>query len=90
MVDSVATILTPDNSVWKHYAVTIDGTATVDDARLRLMDVFARDTLGSTFERVTQNDAWNIWQVAERNGYRMEVIAVVPATDESSRQASAA
>jgi hypothetical protein len=88
MVDAVMSILNPDQTIWQNLAITIDAAQTFDDARMRLMDEFIRRNVGSLFARITPNDAWHFWQMAEGNGYRLQTISIAAARTEISAAAA--
>lgn len=74
-IQGVAVILAPNETVWhgqEFVAPVTDEDGSEDQARQTLMTNFARTILGPVFPEIDQNDAWHLWQVAEKNGYRIK------------------
>lgn len=78
MVTAVLMVKNPDGTVWKQRGITVEGNVEDDDAKQELMIDFCRAHAGESFTQVTVNDAYYFWQMAERNGFRIDTLHVSP------------
>lgn len=86
-IQGVAVILAPSETVVhgsEHIALVTDEDGSEDAARQRLMNAFARTVLGPPFHDIDRNDAWHLWQIAEKNGFRILVKDTLPVIFEAS------
>lgn len=76
-----AVINTPTKAIWRNRAVIIDDDTTETDARIILMNEFARSILGTDFASVTSHEAFVLFTAAERNGYSLSISKVIVKDD---------
>lgn len=76
-IKRVAVILAPNEQVWhgSDLATVInDEDGSEELAQQQLMNNFAQTVIGPIFGKIDDTDAWNIWQVAQKNGFRIKVV----------------
>lgn len=81
MIKGYAVILPPNEQVWKgdDFAQPVtDEDGSEDIARQRLINAFANTVIGTVFTEIDRNDAWQFWQIAEKNGFHIRIFDRLP------------
>jgi hypothetical protein len=81
MIKGYAVILPPNETVWRgdDFAQPVtDEDGSEERARQNLMNAFANTVVGEVFTAIDPNDAWQFWQIAEKNGFHIRIFDSLP------------